>query len=538
MNQRNLGKDLSASVVVFLVALPLCLGIALASGAPLLSGVITGICGGLIAGAISGSHLAVSGPAAGLTVIVAGAIGDLGFSAFLTAVVVAGLIQVLLGIMRAGLVGSFIPDSVIKGMLAAIGIILIFKEIPHALGYDANPEGDSAFLQADGENTLSELLHLGEHIQFGALLITLVSLALLVLWEQPKIKRLVGMVPGPLVVVILGAGMNALFASVAPSWALGTEHLVNVPVFSSFGDVLSSLSRPDFSAIGQAQVWQAALIIASIASLETLLSIEATDKLDPLKRITPTNQELVAQGAGNMLAGLAGGIPMTAVIVRSTANVASGATSKASAIMHGLWLLLAIAFAPVLLNLIPLSALAAILLVVGFKLTRPSIYRSIWARGWAQFIPFIVTVGSIYFIDLLKGVIIGLVVGIVFVIISNYRVGVTMTRDRQRFLVRLNQNVSFLNKARLRAIFRSIEDGSYVIIDGTRTEFLDNDIIDTIEEFLSAAEGREITVELKKRHGVPNRYFTPEESIIDPASMASNEEPTPPGTSENAKAVA
>jgi len=515
MAHRNLGRDISASVVVFLVALPLCLGIALASGAPLMSGVITGICGGLVAGAISGSRLAVSGPAAGLTVIVAGAIGDLGFSAFLTAVVLAGFIQIILGIARAGLVGSFIPDSVIKGMLAAIGLILILKQIPHAFGYDADPEGNTAFEQPDGQNTFSELLNLGDHIQFGALLIALVSLGILILWEQRRVKQVVGIVPGPLVVVLLAAGMNALFASVAPDWALGTEHLVNIPVFESFSEVQASLATPDFGALGSQALWKVAFTIAIIASLETLLSIEATDKLDPLKRITPTNRELLAQGSGNVVAGMIGGLPMTAVIVRSSANISSGATSKVSTILHATWLLLAISLAPVLMNMIPLAALAAILLMVGFKLTKPSIYRSIWARGWPQFVPFVVTIGVILLTDLLVGIIVGLVVGFAFVIVSNYRVGVNMTQDGKRYLIRLNQNVSFLNKARLRAIFEGIDEGSYVIIDGTRTEFLDSDIIDTIEEFLSGAIDRGIEVELKKRHGAPTDYFSPEGSRSD-----------------------
>jgi MFS superfamily sulfate permease-like transporter len=512
MTRRNLGQDLSASVVVFLVALPLCLGIALASGAPLMSGVISGICGGLVAGAISGSPLAVSGPAAGLTVIVAGAIDDLGFSAFLTAVVVAGLIQFVLGVARAGLVGSFIPDSVIKGMLAAIGLILILKQIPHAFGYDADPEGDTAFRQPDGENTFSELLNLGEHIQLGALLIALVSLCILMLWDQPKVKKVVGIVPGPLVVVLAATGMNALFAVIAPAWVLGTEHLVNIPVFESFSEIQSTLATPDFAALGSQQLWITAFTIAIIASLETLLSIEATDKLDPLKRITPTNRELLAQGTGNMVAGMIGGLPMTAVIVRSSANISSGATSKVSTILHATWLLLAISLAPVLMNMIPLAALAAILLMVGFKLTKPSIYRSIWARGWAQFIPFVVTISVILLTDLLVGIIVGLLVGFAFVIMSSYRVSVNMTRDGNKFLIRLNQNVSFLNKARLRAIFQDIEEGSYVIIDGTRTEFLDADIIDTIEEFLSGAKDRGIQVEIKKRHGAPTDFFSPEGS--------------------------
>ncbi len=516
----TLRRDVSASVVVFLVALPLCLGIALASGAPLLAGIITGIVGGIVTGFLSGSPLAVSGPAAGLTVIVLGAIEQLGLPAFFTAVVLAGAIQLTLGFMRAGIVGSFIPDAVIKGMLAAIGLILILKQIPHAFGYDVDPEGSSAFRQSDGGNTFSGIINLTEHFEIGAIIIVLMSLSILVLWDRPPLKKRIGLIPAPLVVVIASGALNQLFATVAPAWALGPSHLVNLPAFDNTSELIASLSFPDVSAIDRSDVWLAAITIAIVASLETLLSIEATDALDPLKRITPTNRELKAQGAGNVIAGLLGGLPMTAVIVRSTANISSGARTKASAVLHGFWLLLAVALIPWMINLIPLSALAAILLMVGFKLTRPSIYRSIWRRGFAQFIPFVITIGTILFTDLLVGIIVGIFVGLAFVIISNHHAAVSVTKDELGTLIRLGQNVSFLNKAKLRTTFSQVKDGSYVIIDGTKCEFLDNDIIDAIEDFVTSASKRGIQVEVKRRHGVRNNYFSPDDSVIVSTEIA------------------
>jgi len=502
--------DLPASVVVFLVALPLCLGIALASGAPLASGLVTGIVGGIIVSALSGSSVAVSGPAAGLTVIVLAAVQDLGsFEALLVAVVLAGALQLAFGFARGGVLGSFIPNPVIKGMLAAIGLILILKQIPHAFGYDADPEGDMGFAQPDGENTFSEILHLAGRVAPGAVIISVTSIALLILWEQRFIKRQKWsrLVPGPLLVVVLGAGLNALFATVALEWVLGRSHLVTIPVADSWAALVTELPRPDWSIVTEQAVWITAVTIALVASLETLLSVEATDKLDPRNRITPTDRELKAQGVGNVIAGLLGGLPMTAVIVRSSANIASGNATRWSAILHGVWLLGAVAFGASLVNEIPLASLAAILLMVGFKLTRPELYRSAWERGRDQFIPFVSTVAAILFTDLLLGILIGLAIGLFFVVKSNYHAGVTVTRDDHRYLIRLKQSVSFLNKHILRREFEHIPEGSYVIIDGTRTEFLDNDIIETIEEFLEHARVEGITVELKRRHGSFNEYF-------------------------------
>lgn len=497
----SIGADLPASLVVFLVALPLCLGIALASGAPLMSGVITGIVGGIVTGAISGSALAVSGPAAGLTVIVLSAIEDLGsFEAFLVAVVLAGAIQVALGFGRAGIIGSFIPDSVIKGMLAAIGLILILKQIPHAFGVDPDPEGDMAFAQPDGENTFSELVHMFGRIETGALVISVLSLLLLIAWEKritPHFRAL-ELVPGPLLVVLLGAGMNLLYAQIQPDWVLETSHLVSLPTGDTM-TVIQNLPRPDWSVVLAEEVWIVAITIAVVASLETLLSLEATDRLDPAKRIAPTNLELKAQGVGNMVAGFFGGLPMTAVIVRSSANVTANAQTKASAILHGVWLLVAVLFVPHWMNQIPLSALAAILLTVGFKLTRPSIYRSVWVRGWDQFIPFIVTISAILLTDLLVGILVGLAVGLVFVSKSNYHAGLTVTVEEDRTVFHLNQVVSFLNKQQLRSELQKIEDGAKVVFDAAKVEFLDNDIIDTIEDFVDSASERDIQVQVIRR---------------------------------------
>lgn len=503
-------NDLPASVVVFLVALPLCLGIALASGAPLLSGIMTGIVGGVVVGALSGSKLAVSGPAAGLTVIVLSAVQQLGsFEAFLVAVVLAGGLQLGFGFARGGVLGNFIPDAVIKGMLAAIGLILILKQIPHAFGWDADPEGDMMFMQPDGETTFSELWNLAGHIAPGALVIALLSLAILIVWESPAVKSKTWskLIPGPLVVVAFGALMNALYATAAPDWALGVSHVVSIPTAESLSGLFEQLPRPDWSFIGSYRVWVTAVTIALVASLETLLSIEATDKLDPKKQITPTDRELKAQGVGNVIAGLLGGLPMTAVIVRSSANIAANAQSRWSAILHGVWLIVALVFGAALVNQIPLASLAAILLVVGFKLTRPALYRSAWNRGRDQFIPFVTTVGAILFTDLLVGILIGLAVGLFFVIKTNYQAALTVTQDDHRYLLRLKQSVSFLNKHLIRKTFESIPEGSYVIIDGTRCEFLDDDVVETIEDFISTAELKGITVEVKRRHGAPNSYF-------------------------------
>jgi len=500
--RQNLKNDIPAGLVVFLVALPLCLGIALASGAPLFSGVIAGIAGGIIVGSLSGSHLSVSGPAAGLTVIVLNAIETLGsFEAFLVSVVIAGALQLLLGILKAGVIGHFFPSSVIKGMLAAIGLILILKQIPHALGDDQDYEGDNAFFQPDGENTFTEIVLAIQNIDPGALVIALISLIILISWDSPRMKALkfTKIVPGPLLAVGSGIMINEFFYGLLnPESQLRGDHLVSLPVTNSFDELIAVLTFPDVTALTNPQVYVTAVTIAIIASLETLLSLDAVDKLDPDKRIAPPNQELRAQGVGNMVSGLLGGLPLTAVIVRSTANVSSGAKTKLSAITHGIWLLAAVLVFPAFINKIPLSALAAVLLVVGFKLTKPSLYRETWKKGVDQFLPFVITVVAILFTDLLVGISIGIISGVFFVIKTNLHEAIIVQVDGDTYLIKLEKDVSFLHKAKLRSTLKNIPDNAHVIFDGSKAVFIDNDIVETIKDFRATAESNGITMEIMK----------------------------------------
>ena len=416
-------SDLPASIVVFFVALPLCLGIALASGAPLFSGLIAGIVGGIVVGALSGSQIGVSGPAAGLAAIVLTAIGTLGgYENFLVAVVIGGAIQLLFGILKAGIIGYYFPSSVIKGMLTGIGVIIILKQIPHFFGYDADPEGDFAFFQVDGENTFSEIFLALNSISLGATIIAFVSLGILLLWSQVLSKKgkIFQLVQGPLVAVAVGV-IFYLVTKGNETLAIAGEHLVQVPVPDSFDSFIGQFSFPNFSIIGTSEVWIVGFTIALVASLETLLCVEATDKLDPEKRVTPTNRELLAQGTGNMLSGLIGGLPITQVIVRSSANIQSGGRTKLSAIIHGFFLLISVILIPTVLNMIPLSVLAAVLLIVGYKLAKPSTFKAMYKAGWKQFVPYIVTIVGIVFTDLLIGIGLGLAVGIVIVLLKSYQ---------------------------------------------------------------------------------------------------------------------
>jgi MFS superfamily sulfate permease-like transporter len=502
--------DIPASIVVFLVALPLCLGIALASGAPAFGGIIAGIIGGIVIGSLSGSHVSVSGPAAGLTVIVLSSIEKLGgYELFLTAVVLAGLIQIILGILRAGLIGSFFPVSVIKGMLAAIGIILILKQIPHALGYDMDYVGDVFFKQADGRNTFSEILYALSTIKIGAIVISIISLTILITWELPILKKFIffNMIPGSLIVVMLGILINELVFIGNESLFLTSEHLVTIPVPESFGAFFSQFTTPDFTNILNSETIIVAFTLAIVGSLETLLSLDAADKLDPFRRISPPSRELVAQGVGNTLSGLIGGLPITAVIVRTTANVTAGARTKLSAILHGIFLLTSVIFLAEWLNKIPLASLAAVLLVVGYKLAKPSVFKAIISKGYNQFLPFIITILAILFTDLLTGIIIGIIIGLFFVIRTNYHRSIFIARDGKNYLIRLQKDINFLNKAFLRKTFREIPRGAYVIIDGSRSPFIDNDIIETISDFMQSSENRGIKVELKKRKSSSNPMF-------------------------------
>jgi MFS superfamily sulfate permease-like transporter len=492
-------KDLPAALVVFLVALPLCLGIALASNAPLFSGVIAGVVGGIVVGALSGSHVSVSGPAAGLTVIVVGALEALGtFEAFLLAVFLAGIIQVVLGFIRAGVIAYYFPSSVIKGMLAAIGLILILKQIPHAVGWDRDYLGDESFEQPDNENTFSELLNAWEYLNPGALVIALVAIALMVAMELPAAKRTkLKLIPGALLAVLVGTLLNEAMGWTSLGWKATGEHLVTLPVVSQASEWLGYFATPDFSLWQSQQIWVFALTIAVVASIESLLSVEATDKLDPLKRVTPTNRELKAQGVGNVISGLIGGLPVTAVIVRSSANIEAGALTKRSAIVHGLLLALLVVAIPSLLNKIPLSALAAVLLMVGYKLTKPALIRSMYQKGWDQFLPFLITIVAILFTDLLKGIAIGMVVGLFFVIRTNFRKSITFVHHRNHYLIRLTRDVSFLNKARLIQDLVQVPDGAEVLIDTTRVQFIDRDIRETLDDFIQGAPGRGINITLQ-----------------------------------------
>ncbi|RYD92715.1 MAG: SulP family inorganic anion transporter, partial [Sphingobacteriales bacterium] len=407
---KNLKRDLPASIVVFLVALPLCLGIALASGAPLFAGLLTGIIGGIVVGAISGSQLSVAGPAAGLTVIVLNAIATLGsYEAFLLSIVIAGILQVLLGLVKAGTIANYFPSAVIEGMLAAIGIILIMKQLPHAVGYDADFEGDESFSQSDTHNTFSGIILAFTKINYGAVIISAVSILLLIYW--PKFKKL-AVVPAPLLVVVAGIILSLVFSGTG--LALLEKQFVQIPMVKNSTEFFALFKSPSFSSISNKDVWIVAVTIAIVASLESLLSLEAVDKIDPIKRISPTNRELVAQGAGNIISGFLGGLPMTAVIVRSSANVNAGARTKMSAIFHGIMLLLCLLFIPGLINMIPLSCLAAILLMTGYKLARIALFKHMWHKGLPQFIPFVVTILAVVFTDLLKGVGIGMLIGVFY----------------------------------------------------------------------------------------------------------------------------
>jgi MFS superfamily sulfate permease-like transporter len=489
--------DLLASIVVFLVALPLCLGIALASGAPLHAGLIAGVVGGIVAGSLSGSPLSVAGPAAGLTTIVIAAINDLGsYEIFLCAVVLAGVIQLTLGFIKAGAIGHFFPASVIKGMLAAIGLILILKQIPHAVGFDHDYEGDQSFFQQDGLNTFTEIIAAMDAFSAGAAIVSLVTIGIILIWGRPWLQRrkIFSLVPAPLVAVIAGILLALFFANSVPELAISQEHMVDVPNFLAAG---TALDFPDFTKMFNRKVLMAGVTIAIVASLESLLSIEACDKMDPLRRITPLNRELKAQGTANLISGLLGGLPVTSVIVRSSTNIASGAKSKASAITHGVILLLSILLIPTLLRLIPLSCLAGVLILVGFKLTPPSLYKQMYEKGWAQFLPFIITVLAIVFSNLLIGVFIGILVSVFFILRTNFRAAILLVNNGKDYLLKLRKDVSFLNKSTLRNIFLSIPSNSTLLIDGSEAHFVDQDIKEAIRDFIETSKAKQIQVQFK-----------------------------------------
>jgi MFS superfamily sulfate permease-like transporter len=499
-----LKNDIPSGVVVFLVALPLCLGIALASGAPLFSGIIAGIVGGTVVASASGSSLSVSGPAAGLTVIVLNAISTLGsFEIFILAVAIAGILQIILGFLKAGIIGYYFPSNVIKGMLAAIGIILILKQIPHAVGYDADNEGDFNFFQTDGENTFSALFSALNHIHPGAVIIALTSLFILIMWDRPFFQKMsfFKLVPGALLVVVLGVVLNEVFRVLNPELYLAGDKLVKLPVANSAEGFIGQFTLPDFSALTNYNVYVVAITIAIIASLESLLSIEAADKLDPYKRNTPTNRELKAQGLGNLVSGLIGGLPLTAVIVRTSANINSGAKTKLSAIIHGILLLGSVIGFASLLNKIPLACLAALLLVVGYKLAKISLFKSMYRLGWNQFLPFVVTVVAIQFSDLLKGIAIGMAVSLFFILRSNYKRAYFFHKEDHheghKIRIQLAEDVTFLNKGSIALTLDHLPYNSKVVIDGHKSHNIDMDVLEIIHDFKKTAELKNIQLELK-----------------------------------------
>ncbi|MFO7565509.1 MAG: SulP family inorganic anion transporter [Enhygromyxa sp.] len=525
-----MARDLVASVVVFLVALPLCLGIALASGAPLVSGLVAGIVGGIVVGSLSGSHTSVSGPAAGLTAVVLAQIAVLGsFEAFLLALVLAGVIQLALGAAKAGALSSFVPNSVIEGLLAAIGVILILKQIPHVFGRDTDPEGEMAFAQPDQETTFSALFEIANSLHLGAAVVGLLSLALLVVWQQVKPLRESRM-PAPLAVVLLGLGLVMAFDQIGGNWAISASHLVQVPVANDLGEFAGLLVFPDFSHWSNPAIYTAAVTIAIVASLESLLNLEAVDKLDPEQRWTPPNRELLAQGAGNITAGLIGGIPITAVIVRGSVNINAGAATKRSAIFHGVLLLLSVALLPGLLNRIPLACLAAILLVTGFKLASPKLFRKMWKAGRDQFIPFATTVVAIVFTDLLVGLGIGLAVAIGFILHRHARRPLTRISEKhldgEVLHIRLPDQVTFLNHIAIELTLDELPRDSRVLLDAENTDYIDPDVLSLFREFRDVtAPARNIRLSMV---GFEDHYeFKDEVQFVDYSTRELQDRVTP-----------
>ncbi len=511
--------DAPASLVVFFVAVPLCLGIALASGAPLFSGLIAGIIGGIVVGSLSASPLGVSGPAAGLAVIVLGAVQTLGFPAFLVAVVLSGAIQIALGVAKAGVIAYFFPSSVIKGMLAGIGIIIIMKQLPHAFGHDSDPEGDLAFMQPDGETTLSALGATLGDFEPSAMVVSAGALLILLLWDGGLPQRLpvLRSLPGSLVAVAFGISFQAVAAVAAPSWALESSHLVSVPIAAQWSDVGRMLTFPDWTQLANPTIYGTAATLAAVASLETLLCVEATDKLDPQRRVTPANRELVAQGCGNVVSGLVGGLPITQVIVRSSANIQSGGRTKLAAILHGVLLLIAVVALPTILNLVPLAVLASILFVVGYKLAKPELFKTMYESGREQFAPFIVTILGIVLTDLLVGIALGMAVAIFLILSRHYMnshfLHITESDEptgRHVVSMRLSEEVTFMNKGAIIRSLAELPDGVHVLIDSSSSFHVDQDVLEAISEFEESSPARDITVERIERAPGPLPSSAPE----------------------------
>ena len=501
---RHLKDDLPAGIVVFLVALPLCLGIALASGAPLFAGLIAGMVGGLIVSWLSGSQLSVSGPAAGLTVIVFNGIETLGsFQGFLLAVLLSGIIQLIAGYLKAGIIGAFFPSAVIKGMLAAIGLILIIKQIPHATGYSEQFGGPEAYRNVDVHELFFPILDAFNSISYGVLLTSVVALLILIIWERPWIKnqRFLKLIPGALVAITWGILYNLAAERWFQDLAVGSIHLVNIPVSNSTSEFLDNFLLPDFSYWTNPQVYIVAATLAIVGSLETLLSLEAVDKLDPLKRTAPTNRELKAQGVGNMISGFIGGLPITAVIVRSSANINAGGKTPLSSFIHGVGLLLSVMFFANYINYFPLGCLSAILLHTGFKLAKPALFKEFYRKGWSQLLPFIITITAILTTDLLIGMSVGIVFGLFFVIKANYRDAITLIQDDSHYILTFHKDVSFLNKSLLRKLLAYVKPNSKLVIDASKSHFIDHDIVETIDSFLVSAPSQNISVEVCDIYG-------------------------------------
>ena len=483
----TLSRDLTAGLVVFLVALPLCMGVALASNAPVFSGIIAGVLGGILVGLLSGSHTSVSGPSPAVIPIVAAQIILLGsFEAFLVAVVLAGVIQVALGLARVGFLAAFVPSPVIKGLLAGIGVILILKQIPHVVGHDPDPEGDMAFMQPDQENTFSELFKSLGDIHPEAAIVGFSSLLLLAVWD--RVKRLKeSPVPAPLLVVLMGIGFTLLFKRLGQPWEIEASHLVNVPVPSGFPEFRNQFAHPDFSALAASGVFTAAVMIAAVVSLETLVNLEAVDQIDPYRRASPPSRELIAQGLGNICSGLVGGLPITSVIVRSSVNINAGGRTRLATIVHGILLLLFVTLLPNWLNLIPLASLAAILLYTGFKLINPAILQRMWQGGKHLFAPFAATVLAIVVTDLVTGVLIGLAVSTAFILWSNVRQPLRRTIEKhpagEVVRIELANQVSFLNRAALMQELNKVPGGGHVLLDARHTDYIDPDVLALIRGF-------------------------------------------------------
>lgn len=500
---KNLKNDLPASLVVFFVALPLCLGIALASGAPLFSGVIAGIIGGIVVGGLSGSSIGVSGPAAGLAVIVFAAIANLGFENFLVAVVIGGALQILLGILRAGVIGYYFPSSVIKGMLAGIGIIIFMKQIPLVLGYDPS---------ALSMDSLGQIFGL---INPGVVFISMLSLGILLLWDKVLIHKhdIFKIIPGPLVAVVVGVIYFIVTQSVS-GFQISENQLVSVPVPEDLSSFLGQFSFPNFAALSNPDVWVTGFTIAVVASLETLLCVEATDKLDPDKRITPTNRELLAQGTGNMLSGFIGGLPITQVIVRSSTNLHAGGKTKLSPILHGFLILISVILIPTFLNMIPIAVLAAVLLIVGYKLAKPTLFKQMFSLGASQFIPFMITVLGVVFADLLIGIGLGLAVGIITILINSYQNSHFLNiekSDNGGHVVKMTlaEEISFLNKGAILNELNKLPEKTLLELDVRKTVKLNYDILEILDDFVHTSKQKNIGVKLISAQGVvfnPNSF--------------------------------